>query len=285
MQRRLGMMFRATAPLAALALLLGVWLAGAAAVQAAGETRVTWFGQAAFKVETPAGGVILIDPWLTNPKNPDEQAIDKLGRVDYILVTHAHGDHVGNSVQIAKATGAELVTSAGLRRNLVAAAGYPAKQATAATSGNVGGSIPLPKAGARVTLVNAVHGSELTLSDPLPGGTAAVVGGNPVGMVLEVEGGPTFYHTGDTDVFTDMKLIPEFFRVDVMLAAIGDHYTMGPERAALAVEFVQPRRVMPMHYGTFPLLRGNPADFRAALDARDLAGRLVVMKPGDTRTF
>lgn len=258
----------------------------ASAAQAA--TTIHWYGQSAFKVETPSGGVILIDPWLTVPTNPDKDSIAKLGRVDYILITHGHGDHVGNAVEIAKKTGAVLVAPYGLQINMKSVLGYPEKQATAATGGNVGGTIDLPKAGAKVTIVNAIHGSELTtpaIPAPEPGHPAAIASGNPVGYVLQIDGGPTIYHTGDTDVYSDMKLIPEFYKIDLMLACVGGHFTMDPVRAAQAVEWVQPKQVMPMHYGTFSLLAGTPTQFKAALDKRGLGSRMIEMKPGEDRKF
>ena len=251
-------------------------------------TKIHWYGQAAFRIETPSGGVILIDPWLKVPTNPEKDSIDKLGRVDYILITHGHWDHVGDAIEIAKKTGAVLVAPYGLQFNLKAVLGYPEKQATLATGGNVGGTIDLPKAGAKVTFVNAVHGSELTppmVQPSQPGQAAAISSGNPVGYVLQISDGPTIYHTGDTDVFTDMKLIAEFFKVDVMLAGIGGHFGMDPARAAQAVEWVNPRQVVPMHFGTYPILAGTPAQFKAALDKRGLGGRMVEMKPGDDRTY
>ena len=253
---------------------------GSTAVQA--ETKVHWYGQSAFRIDTPSGGVILIDPWLKVPSNPDKESIEKLGRVDYILITHAHFDHVGNAIEIAKKTGAELIATSDLARNLVALEGYPKDKVK---SGNVGGTIALPKAGARATFVNAVHGSDLLLSKPAEGGPALVAGGNPVGYVLEITDGPTIYHTGDTDLFTDMKLIPEFYKVDLMLSAAGGNFTMDPSRAALAVEWVNPKQVIPMHWGTYPILAGNPAQFKAALDKRGLGNRMIEMKPGDDRSF
>jgi len=257
---------------------------GATAAQA--ETKLHWYGQSAFKIVTPNGGVILIDPWLTVPTNPDKDSVAKLDRVDYILLTHGHGDHVGQAVEIAKKTGAVLVAPYGLQINMKSVLGYPEKQATSATGGNVGGTIDLPKVGAKVTIVNAIHGSELTPpTPPEPGHAAAITSGNPVGYVLQIDGGPTIYHTGDTDVYTDMKLIPEFYKVDLMLACIGGHFTMDPVRAAQAVEWVQAKQVMPMHYGTFGLLAGTPAQFKAALDKRGLGNRMIEMKPGDDRTF
>jgi L-ascorbate metabolism protein UlaG (beta-lactamase superfamily) len=246
------------------------------------ETKVRWYGHAAFSIVTPSGGVILIDPWLKAPNNPDKESIAKLGRVDYILITHGHYDHVGNALEIAKQTGAELITNSDLARNLIAVEGYPKDKFK---SGGSGGTTALPKAGARVTFVSAVHGSDLFLSKPAEGGAAVIAGGIAAGMVLQIDGGPTIYHTGDTDVFTDMKLIPEFSKVDLMLACIGGAFTMDPVRAAQAVEWVNPKQVVPMHYGTFGALTGTPAQFKAALDKRGLGGRMIEMKPGEERAF
>ncbi len=268
--------------------MLAVALVAVTATMAQAATKIHWYGQAAFRIETPSGGVILIDPWLKVPTNPEKDSIDKLGRVDYILITHGHWDHVGDAIEIAKKTGAVLVAPYGLQFNLKSVLGYPEKQATLATGGNVGGTIDLPKAGAKVTFVNAMHGSELTppmVQPSQPGQAAAISSGNPVGYVLQINDGPTIYHTGDTDVFTDMKLIAEFFKVDVMLAGIGGHFGMDPVRAAQAVEWVNPRQVVPMHFGTYPILAGTSAQFKAALDKRGLGSRMVEMKPGEDRTY
>jgi L-ascorbate metabolism protein UlaG (beta-lactamase superfamily) len=270
------------------ALALAAVLMSPGVLFAQGTTKIHWYGHPAFKIETPKGGVILIDPWLTVPTNPDKNSIAEIGRVDYILITHGHRDHIGDAVEIGKKTGAVLIAPYGLQFNMRSVLGYPEKQATIATSGNVGGTIDLPKAGAKVTLVNAVHGSEITpptIPDAAPGQPSTILSGNPVGYVLQIEGGQTIYHTGDTDVYEDMKLIPAFFQVDVMLACIGGHFTMDPVRAALAVEWVKPKHVIPMHFGTFPLVAGTPEQFRDALAKRQLADKLIVMKPGETRSF
>jgi L-ascorbate metabolism protein UlaG (beta-lactamase superfamily) len=189
--------------------------------------------------------------------------------------------------QPRKISSSSLVTTYGLQYNMKSVLGYPEKQATVVTGGNVGGTFNLDKAGAKVTVVNAVHGSELVppMYKHEPGEASALASGNPVGYVIQIDNGPTLYHTGDTDVFTDMQLIARFFEVDVMFAAIGGHFTMDPPRAAQAVEWVNPKQVVPIHFGTFPLLAGTPAQLKAALDARGLGDRMVEMKPGETRDF
>jgi L-ascorbate metabolism protein UlaG (beta-lactamase superfamily) len=274
-----------TTVVACVAFLLAVTVARPA-LAAEGQTKLHWYGQSAWKITTPSGGVILIDPWLTVPTNPDKNSIAELGRVDYILITHGHRDHVGDAVAIAKKTGAKLIAPYALGFNMVSVIGFPKDQVI--YGGNVGGTLDLPNAGAKVLYVNAVHGSDLTapqLPTPAPGQPTALASGNPVGYVIMITNGPTIYHTGDTDVFDDMKLIPMFHHIDVMLACIGGYFTMDPERASLAVQWVNPTHVIPMHYGTFKLLAGTPDQFRDALAKRKLADKLIVMKPGGDHSF
>ena len=267
------------------AALLASALVALTAIAAQADTKIHFYGHVAFRVETPSGGVILIDPWLSAPTNPEKDSVAKLGKVDYILLTHGHRDHVGESVAIAKKTGAVLIAPYGLAFNMKSVLGYPEKQATTATNGNVGGTLDLANIGVKVTTVNAIHGSELILDNQPAGQPSAMASGNPVGYVLEIKGGPTIYYTGDTDLFTDMKLIAEFYKVDLMIVCIGGHFTMDPVRAAQAVEWVNPKQVVPMHFGTYGLLKGTPAQFKEALDKRGMGGRMVEMKPGESRTF
>ena len=256
-------------PLAALAALCLSPIAASAA-DAAPKTEITWYGHSAFTVTTPGGTVFAIDPFFGNPKSPDPKAGETLPRVDYVLVTHGHFDHVGDAVAIGKRTGAKLVSNFDLCQALVAA-GYPEGQASMATCGNIGGALQLGDA--TVIMVPAVHSSGLDVGK---------VGGTAMGFIIKVKGGPTVYHTGDTDVFNDMALIRQFHKVDVMLACIGGHFTMGPERAAIAVKLVNPDLVIPMHFGTFPVLSGTPQALESALKAEGSKARVKTMSVGET---
>jgi L-ascorbate metabolism protein UlaG (beta-lactamase superfamily) len=234
-------------------------------------TEITWYGHAAFTVKTPAGTVFAIDPFFANPKSPDKKAGETLPKIDYILLTHGHFDHVGDAVAIAKRTGARLVTSFDLCQVLVAA-GYPEAQAGMDTCGNIGGALQFGDA--TVIMVPAIHSS---------GPDVGKAGGPAMGFVIKVKGGPTIYDTGDTDVTMDMKLIPERYgKVDVMLACIGGHFTMDPKGAALAASYVKPRVVVPMHFQTFPAIPGSPEELKAALPH---GIKLQVLEPGKATAF
>lgn len=269
---------------ALLILLLGLLPALALA---AGKTELTWYGQSAFKIVTPTGKVLLIDPWITNPANKNgKEDLAKLDHVDLILLSHGHGDHIGNAVDIAKKTGAKLVATFDLMKAMVQYRGYPKDQATMATTGNFGGEIGLLDGDVKIAFIPAIHSSGIEGADDLPNPGAIHAGGNPGGFLVSVKDGPTIYHSGDTDVFADMSLIRRFHPVDVFLACIGDKFTMGPERAALAAKLVGPTKmVIPMHYGTFPVLTGTPAAFEKALRKEGVKAPFHEMKIDDTLNF
>jgi len=250
------------------------WTCLAAPALAAPAT-VTWYGHAAFKLVTPTGKVLLVDPWISNPTNPNaKQDMEELQRVDLIFLTHGHADHIGDAVEIAKKTGAKLVGTFDLQKAMVAYKGFPEQQTDRATAGSFGGTISLLDGEVSVLFVPAVHGGSMDT----PNGP--VYAGHPGGFLISVKGGPRIYHTGDTDLFNDMLLLKG--QVDIMLLCIGDKFTMGPVRAAQAVDLVRPKLAVPMHFGTFPALTGTPQQFRDELQKRGLQKLLRQMRVGET---
>jgi L-ascorbate metabolism protein UlaG (beta-lactamase superfamily) len=243
------------------------------------ETQLTWYGHAAFKTKTSTGKILLIDPWIENPAFPrgrDELA--NLDHVDLILLTHGHGDHVGNTVEIGKRTGASLVANFDLNAAMVSALEYPESQAGHETAGHLGGELSLLDGEVKVQFVPAWHGSSIQKEQ----NATPVYAGNPTGLIITLRDGPTIYHTGDTDLFSDMALVKRFHKIDVMLVCIGDHFTMGPARAAEAVKLVSPKTVIPMHYGTFSVLTGTPKMFERELKRRKVKAQMRVMEIGET---
>ena len=245
------------------------------------RTQLTWYGQSGFKIVTPSAKTFLIDPWLTNPvfdKGKDE--LIALKDVDLILLTHGHGDHVGDSVEIGKKTGAKLVANFDLSAAVVSVLGYPSDQAGIETTGHVGGQLTLLNGELKVCFVPAWHGSTVRKDENSP----PVGAGTPTGLVICIRDGPTIYHTGDTGFFSDIARVADYNKIDIMLVCIGDHFTMGPIRAADAVKLVGPKMVVPMHYGTFPVLTGTPETFGKELKERGVKSELRVMNVGETIT-
>jgi L-ascorbate metabolism protein UlaG (beta-lactamase superfamily) len=251
------------------------------------ETKVRWFGHAAFSITTPRGKVLLIDPWLSNPLNPEakdgKDPLASVPKVDYILVTHGHRDHVGDAVEIAKKTGAALVCNPELAGNLVKLAGFPEKQAGTDAIMGIGGEIKIADGEVTVAMTPAVHSS--SVFNPKAGATEAerAYGGNPAGFVIMIKDGPTVYHSGDTAYFRDMETIGEQYQIDLALLNIGGHFGMEPRMAARAAQSVRARLAVPQHYGTFPGIAENANDFAAELKRLKIPFR--EMKPGETVTF
>ena len=246
------------------------------------ETQLSWYGHAAFKIKTATGKILLIDPWIENPAfTSGKDELTSLDHVDLIFLTHGHSDHVGNTVEIGKRTGASLVSNLDLKAAMVSMLDYPAGQAGNETTGHLGGQLSLLDGEVKVQFVPACHGSSIQKEENAP----PVYAGNPTGLIIALREGPTIYHTGDTDLFSDMALVKRFHKIDVMLVCIGDHFTMGPARAAEAVKLVAPKMVIPMHYGTFPVLTGTPEVFEHELKRRKLKSELRVMNIGETITL
>lgn len=245
-----------------------------------GKTELTWYGHAAFKIVTPQGHVLFVDPWIVNPMNPDgEKDLAAIQKADLVLVSHGHFDHVGNAVEIAKQTKARLVTTFDLGNALTAYRGFPKEQAGYDSLGNFGGTLNFFNDDIKITFIPAVHSSAVTHKPEGSSQELPEYAGNPGGFLIVIKDGPTIYHTGDTDLFSDMALISRHHAVDVMLACIGDHFTMGPAGAAEAVSLVKPGKVVPMHYGTFPtVLTGTLDAFRTELNHKKLSGKLVPME-------
>jgi L-ascorbate metabolism protein UlaG (beta-lactamase superfamily) len=257
--------------------------AQAPAAGARAQTELLWLGQSAFRLTTPDGKVIVIDPFLTkNPKTPAAyKDLDALGKVDLILVTHAHGDHFGDSVALATKNKAPVYGPAGLDQTLQTLGILPAELAPRM---NKGGTIAPLGPGVRIHMVRAEHSSEFLFHDPKTDKDETHVGGEPVGFVIEIENGPRIYHMGDTAVFSDMRLIADRLHPDVVLIPIGGHFVMDPQDAAFAVrELLKPKVALPMHYGTIPQLKGTPEEFKAALGNAPV--KVIVLQPGEKTTF
>jgi len=224
---------------------------------------LTWYGHSAFKVETASGSTILIDPWLDNPKAPPGST--SLERIDMIFVTHGHGDHIGNTVELARQTGAKVICIHEVSLYLQSAG------VTTTMGMNKGGTVEIN--GIKATMVDARHSSDIDIAGTVvPGGEAA-------GFMIQLEDGFRIYHAGDTSLFGDMKLIGQMYKPEVALLPIGDLYTMDPKAAAKACEWLNPKHIIGMHYGTFPPLTGTPAMFKRHLPPR-MKNRVHIMEPG-----
>jgi L-ascorbate metabolism protein UlaG (beta-lactamase superfamily) len=228
------------------------------------KLAITWLGHSTFILTTPGGKRLIFDPWLTgNPSVPD--ALKKPGKVDLILVSHGHGDHIDDLINVARDSGAPVVAMYELCEWL----GRKGIQNVAPM--NKGGSIE--QLGLRITMTDARHSSGYFADGHM------VYMGEPAGFVVKLEDGLTIYFAGDTCLFGDMKLIGELYKPSIAFLPIGDRFTMDPVAAAKACEFLGVRQVVPMHWGTFPLLTGTPAELKKHLPA---GVQMLELKPGET---
>ncbi len=225
--------------------------------------KITWLGHATFRIQTPKGKTILLDPWvMQNPSCPEKEK--QLPAVDVMLVTHGHGDHIGDAVEIAKKHGPKVV-------GIPELCGWLEKKGVKQIAMmNKGGTQQVGDI--KVTMVHADHSCGIQDGDQL------VYGGEACGYVIEFENGLKIYHAGDTNVFGDMKMIHELYAPDIAMLPIGDHFTMGPREAAHACGLLKPNTVIPMHFATFPVLTGTPAE----LNKLAHGVRVLEMKPGQT---
>jgi L-ascorbate metabolism protein UlaG (beta-lactamase superfamily) len=226
--------------------------------------ELTWLGHASFRVDTPGGKRLYVDPWLSNPKCPDGES--EPDRVDVIALTHGHGDHVGEAVDLGKQFSPRLVAIYELA-SWLEGQGFP----DASQLGmNKGGSVEVD--GLTFSMTHAIHSSAMVGDGP------PIYLGDAAGYVVEFENGTKVYFAGDTAAFTDMQIIGKHLEPDVAVLPIGDHFTMGPRQAAVALDLLGVKRCVPSHYGTFPLLTGTPDALRE--HAPDV--EVLAPEPGET---
>ncbi|MBI3374525.1 MAG: metal-dependent hydrolase [Betaproteobacteria bacterium] len=250
---------------------------------ATGKTELLWLGQASFRIKSPGGKVIVVDPWLTNgPKAPAayKSDLNALGKVDLLLVTHAHVDHIGDAPAIAKLNNTVLYGPADMITPLVTLGVLPANLTHRFNkSGHV---TPLP--GIKVTAVKAEHSSLLVWNNPATGKNEAHPAGEAMGYIIQMENGFKIWHMGDTGLFPDMQFISEHYKPDLVLIPIGGNFTMDHDDAAFAARtWIKPKNIIPIHYGANPITKGTLAGFQAAMQGSPI--KVFPMTEGQTIEF
>ncbi len=247
--------------------------------------EVVWLGQAAFKITTPGGKVIVTDPWLrTNPLTPAAyRQLEHFGKIDVLLVSHGHFDHIADAPALAQMYNVPLRLPGDMANTAMTLGVLPASLLPRM---NKGGTVePLP--GIKITAVRAEHSSIYVWRNPATQKDETHPGGEAVGWIIELENGFRIYHAGDTAVFGDMALIGQRYKPDLALLPIGGNFTMDPADAAWAVkDLLKPKAVIPMHYGTNPLAKGTAAQFVAAMGQNGgSAVKVIVATPGQVLNF
>jgi L-ascorbate metabolism protein UlaG (beta-lactamase superfamily) len=228
--------------------------------------RLTWLGHATFRIETKDGVTAYVDPWIeNNPMCPESEK--QVKKADLLICTHGHFDHIADAVHIARRLNPTVVGIFELCDWM------EKKGAKQIAPMNKGGTQTV--GGIKITMTQAVHSCGIKEDDG-----SIVYGGEACGYVLELPGGVKLYHAGDTAVFGDMQIIHDLYAPEIAMLPIGDHFTMSPREAAYACKLLKPKTVIPMHFGTFPLLKGHPDHLRQHLGAG--GPDVVEMKPGET---
>ncbi len=248
-----------------------------------GKTELLWLGQAGFRITTPGGKIIVIDPWITGgPKAPPAYKADlaALGKIDLLLVTHAHVDHLGDAPALAKLNNTVLYGPADMVTPLQTLGMLPPNLGHRF---NKSGSVqPLP--GIKVTAVQAEHSSLIVFNNPATGKNESHPAGEAMGYIIQLENGYKIWHMGDTGLFGDMKFISDRYKPDLVLIPIGGNFTMDPDDAAYAMKtWIKTKTVIPMHYNSNPLTKGTLAEFQAAMKGSKI--KVVPMTEGQTLAF
>lgn len=262
--------------------LLALFIALPFTVQAESKFQLTWLGHAAFKITTPSGGTLLIDPWLLNPHNPNAvEDLRKLSKVDYVLISHGHANAIGDAEEIIKKTGARLVVAARLERGLIYNKKFD-KSNFLKRPLQPWSSIDLLDGEVRITVVPTEHLASTEHKDDMKMRNNTAYAG-AYGFIIEIVDGPTIYHTGDTKFAAEtFEAVGQRKHIDLMLTTLDAKFTLDAAEAAEAVSMVRPKMAIPMRYENAP---GAVAEFQRELKSMDNKTILQEMKPGENLRY